>query len=284
MELVIHSFFHALEDTAKLIPFLFLTYLAMEFLEHKAGEKSVRYMAKAGSKGPLLGGLFGVIPQCGFSAVAANLYAGGVISVGTLMAVFLSTSDEMLPILLSSKADAGTIVGILALKLVVGVVAGFLIDVATRRTKEEERLHIHDICEHEHCNCHGGNIWKSALHHCLQMAGFIFFMLFVIHFLTDVIGLEKILSLTLDYPIICILVAGLLGMIPGCASSVAITTLYLSGVLPFGAMLAGLLCCSGVGLMILFRVNQNLRMNLKFTAGLYGIGVFCGMIAQYFWR
>lgn len=284
MELVTHSFLHAIEDTVKIIPFLFLTYLAMEFLEHKAGDKSIRYMMKAGGKGPLFGGLFGVIPQCGFSAVAANLYAGGVISAGTLMAVFLSTSDEMLPILLSSKAETGMIAGILALKLVVGVVAGFLIDIVVRRTKEEERLCIHDICEHEHCNCHGENIWKSALHHCLQMAGFILLMLFVIQFLTDVIGLEKILSLTLDYPIICILIAGLLGMIPGCASSIAITTLYLNGVLPFGAMLAGLLCCSGVGILILFRVNQNLRMNLRFTAGLYGIGVSCGMIAQYFWR
>lgn len=280
MELVLHGFLHALEDTIKLIFFLYFTYLAMELLEHKAGEKSVVYMAKAGRKGPLLGGLFGVIPQCGFSAAAANLYAGGVISLGTLLAVFLSTSDEMLPILLSSKVAVGEIVKILALKLGIGVVAGFLIDtVLRRRKKETEGLHIHDICDHEHCNCQGGNIWKSALHHCLQMAAFIFLILFAMHVLTDLIGLERILSLTQNYPILSILAAGLLGMIPGCASSVAITTLYLSDVLSFAAMLTGLLCCSGVGLLLLFRARRNLLANLRLTAMFYAIGVICGMVA-----
>lgn len=280
MEMIIHSFIHAMEDTVKLLPFLFLTYLAMEYLEHKAGEKSVRLVAKAGNHGPLLGGLLGVLPQCGFSAAAANLYAGRVISLGTMLAVFWSTSDEMLPILISSKVPVREMVGILGLKVLLGILFGYLVDYLLVRKPKEKEMHIHDLCQQEHCNCHGKGIWQSAISHCLTMAGFIFLMLFAIHILTEWIGLERLLEVTAAYPVGSVLLATFLGMIPGCASSVALTTFYVEGILSFGAMMAGLLACSGVGLAILLRVNRNSLENAKIIGLVYGISAVCGLVLQ----
>ena len=137
-------------DSIKLVPFLFLTYLAMEYLEHKAGEKTTRMVRKAGKLGPLIGGVAGVLPQCGFSAAASNLYAGRVITLGTLIAIYLSTSDEMLPLLISSEqVTVGFILEILAAKAVIGAVAGFLIDLLIR----EQKVH-HDHPEHGHKHGH----------------------------------------------------------------------------------------------------------------------------------
>lgn len=133
-------------DSIKLVPFLFLTYLAMEYLEHKAGEKTTHMVRKAGKLGPLIGGVAGVLPQCGFSAAASNLYAGRVITLGTLIAIYLSTSDEMLPILISEKMDIRFVLGVLGAKAVIGAVAGFVIDLLIR----EQKVHHHEHPEHGH--------------------------------------------------------------------------------------------------------------------------------------
>ena len=175
MELFIDILKDTTIDTVKLIPFLFLTYLAMEYLENKAGQKTVRMLLGAGKKGPVIGGILGVVPQCGFSAAAANLYSGGVITVGTMIAVFLSTSDEMLPILISEQADVRKIMAILIGKIIVGIVAGILVDIGVRVLGKgyQRGLHIHDICEHDHCHCEEGSIVKSALIHSVQILVFI---------------------------------------------------------------------------------------------------------------
>ena len=176
MELFIDILKDTTIDTVKLIPFLFLTYLAMEYLENKAGQKTVRMLLGAGKKGPVIGGILGVVPQCGFSAAAANLYSGGVITVGTMIAVFLSTSDEMLPILISEQADVRKIMAILIGKIIVGIVAGILVDIGVRVLGKgyQRGLHIHDICEHDHCHCEEGSIVKSALIHSVQILVFIY--------------------------------------------------------------------------------------------------------------
>ena len=137
-------------DSIKLVPFLFLTYLAMEYLEHKAGEKTTHMVRKAGKLGPLIGGVAGVLPQCGFSAAASNLYAGRVITLGTLIAIYLSTSDEMPPILISEKMDIRFVLGVLGAKAAIGAVAGFLIDLLIR----EQKVHHHDHTEHGHKHDH----------------------------------------------------------------------------------------------------------------------------------
>lgn len=276
---VIHILEHSLLDTLKLVPFLFLTYLLMEFIEHKTSTKVKQTIHKSGKAGPLIGGLLGAVPQCGFSASAAGLYAGRVISLGTLIAIFLSTSDEMLPILISEAADIKLILQILGIKVAIGMVAGFVIDLIMQFRKKEsaEEWKIHDMCEHGHCHCEK-SIWKSALKHTLQIVLFILIVNLVLNFVIEFVGEESLANLFFTKPIIGELVAGLVGLIPNCASSVVITQLFLEGVISFGSMMSGLLVGSGVGILVLFRVNENLKENLKILALLYVIGVGSGIL------
>ena len=169
---MLHIIEHSLLDSLKLVPFLFLTYLAMEYLEHKTGAKVQKIIRKAGKWGPVAGGILGAAPQCGFSAAASNLYAGRVITLGTLIAVFLSTSDEMLPILISEKVEPALIFKILLIKVVIGIVAGFVIDLIVGRNREQEHSHIHEMCEQENCHCEEG-ILRSAVNHTLRITFFI---------------------------------------------------------------------------------------------------------------
>lgn len=278
-----HVILHTLEDTLKLIPFLFLTYLAMEYLETKAGSKTVALLSRTGKKGPIIGGLLGIVPQCGFSAAAANLYAGGVITVGTMVAVFLSTSDEMLPILISGRAELKEILFILGAKVLVGVVAGLVVDYLIRRSHNgrQKGLHIHEICEREGCHCHGGNILRPALVHCLRITLFIFVILLLINLIAEWIGMEQLIEIAGSYPILSIFLVGLIGLVPNCAVSVAITTFYLEGVLSIGSMFAGLLACAGVGVVVLFRMNRNWKKNIIIVGGLYAISVLSGILMEF---
>ncbi len=281
-ETMLHILEHALEhtfiDTVKLIPFLFLTYLAMEYLEHKAGDKVNTWVRRSGKLGPVIGSILGVVPQCGFSAAASNLYAGRVISLGTLFAIYLSTSDEMLPILISEKAPLNLIIPVLAAKAAIGILAGFLIDFLFYR-KQEEHVHIHEICEHEHCHCEQG-IFRSAVSHTLQITFFIFLVGLLLELVLGIVGEETLEALILNRPVVGPLLAGIVGLIPNCAASVVITQLYLQGIISIGAMLAGLLTGTGVGILVLFRVNHNKRENLKILGLLYLIGVLVGIVVE----
>lgn len=263
-------------DTLKLIPFLFLTYLAMEYLEHKTGEKAQKLVRKAGKFGPVIGGALGIVPQCGFSAAASNLYTGRVITLGTLIAIYLSTSDEMLPILISEQAPFRTIIFILLAKAVIGMAAGFVIDMITSSHKEEDH-HIHEICEHEHCHCEEGSIFRSALLHTAQITLFILIITFVLNLILFFVGEGTLAGLILNRKILGPVIAGIVGLIPNCAGSVVITQLYLEGVIGTGAMLAGLLTGTGVGLLILFRINHDKKENMKVLGLLYFIGVLVGI-------
>lgn len=276
---LVHVLEHSLLDTLKIVPFLFLTYLLMEFIEHKTTDKVKNVIHKSGKAGPFIGGLLGAVPQCGFSASAAGLYAGRVISLGTLIAIFLSTSDEMLPILISEAVDIKLILQILGIKIVIGMIAGFVIDFVMRhkKTVKNEDWKIHDMCEHEHCHCER-SIWKSALIHTLQIVLFILIVNLALNLIIEFVGEESLANLFFTKPIIGELVAGLVGLIPNCASSVVITQLFLEGVISFGSMMSGLLVGSGVGLLVLFKVNESIKENLKILALLYAIGVGSGML------
>lgn len=271
--------FDTLIDGIKLIPFLFLTYLAMEYLEHRTGDRAQHMVQKAGRLGPLIGGLLGVVPQCGFSAAASNLYAGRVVTMGTLLAIYLSTSDEMLPILISEQAPVGLILRILLGKMIIGVLAGFVIDLIFLR-KEKGHRHIHDICEQEHCHCEQG-ILRSAVTHTLKITFFILVITFLLNLVLHFVGQEALAGLVLNRPVLGPVLAGMVGLIPNCAASVVITQLYLQGAMSAGAMMAGLLVGSGVGLLVLFRVNHNRRENLTITGLLYLIGVLAGIIIEF---
>lgn len=269
-------------DTAKLIPFLFLTYLAMEYLENKAGEKTVAMLLNAGKKGPVIGGILGVFPQCGFSAAASGLYSGGVITAGTLLAVFLSTSDEMLPILISEHVRMETIFRILGVKIIAGVTAGIAVDVAVRvlRRGKQKRLRIHEMFERDQCHCEEGSIFRSAVIHCVEIIIFIFLVSFLLNLVVASVGMEELVSTVSRYPVLSIFMAGLIGLIPNCAASVTITKLYLEGVLSVGCMFAGLLSCAGIGLLVLFRTNRDWRKNMLILAALYVFSVAGGGVAQ----
>lgn len=289
-------------DSIKLIPFLFLTYLAMEYLEHKAGNKTERMVQRAGKWGPFIGGVVGALPQCGFSAAASGLYAGRVITLGTLIAIYLSTSDEMLPILISKRQPLGLIASILLTKILIGMAAGFVLDFLQRRkgstvhqhaehshgeeNQESERCKkenietdsvIHALCTHDRCGCEKG-IFRSAAAHTVQITIFIFLISFVLHLLLHGIGEDALAGLLQNRPVLGPVLAGLVGLIPNCAASVAITQLFLGKVISAGAMMAGLCTGAGVGLLVLFRVNRNKWENLKITGLLYGIGVFAGIV------
>ncbi len=378
MEHFLHILEHTLEHSISIVPFLFLTYLVMEYIEHRAGEQVQHVIEKAGPFGPVLGSLAGALPQCGFSTAAANFYTGRVITLGTLMAIFLSTSDEMLPILISNQVEAGVIFKLLGIKVLIGMIAGLAIDGILRGRKwkattsakghvcahakehaeeehehenhehgeqehhdgqehhheEHEHIHeahdhdghthehhheandhaehnnehyhehdfhdahltsyeqahghchdhnhahtrIHELCEQEKCNCENG-VFLSAVIHTVHIFLYILAITFVLNLVIEGVGEEALGDLLLNKPVLGQLVAGVVGLIPNCASSVVITELFLGGALGLGAMMAGLLVNAGVGVLVLFRVNRsNMKENLKIVGLLYAIGVVAGIL------
>ncbi len=264
-------------DGMRLLPFLFLTYLAMECLEHWTGGKMQAVVRKSGKAGPAIGGVLGVFPQCGFSAAAANLYAGRIVTVGTLIAVFLSTSDEMLPIMISENVGISMIGKLLLIKVLFAIAAGFLVD-ALFRGKEEPQ--IEHLCERQHCHCERG-IWRSAFSHTWRIFLYIIAVSLVLNFAIALIGEETLSTVVMNKPALSLFVSALVGMIPNCASSVILTQLYLGGVLSAGALMAGLLSGSGVGFLVLLRVNEDKKESLRIFGLLYVLGVVGGALIQF---
>lgn len=282
LELVWHAALHTLEETALLLPFLFLTYLLMEFLEHRAGDATERLLRGSGRVGPLLGGALGILPQCGFSVAASGLYTGRIITTGTLVAVYLSTSDEMLPLLISGGRDPLLILRLLGTKLLVGIAAGFCVDGVTALLRRrgiggKEELAIEDLCERENCNC-GERFWLSALKHTAYITLFLLAFGFVVNLIVEGVGEETIKALVLDRPVLSCLLAALVGLIPNCASSIALTSLYLEGVISVGAMLSGLFVNAGVGIAVLFRNNRPVKDSLRILLILLLISLGAGLL------
>ena len=271
-------------DSIKLLPFLFVTYLILEYLEHKTGGKAQNVIKKSGKFGPAIGSLLGIVPQCGFSAAAANFYAGRVISLGTLIAIFLSTSDEMLPILISEAAPISLIGKVILIKLLIGMICGFIIDLISKFNNKKEKnieKEIEHLCEHDHCDCEHGVV-KSATKHSLNIFVFIIIVSFILNLLIHFIGEDTISSIFNSNKILGPILASFVGLIPNCDSSVILTQLNLSGVIPLSTMISGLLVNAGLGLLVLFRVNNNIKENILITTLLYVIGVLSGFILGIF--
>lgn len=230
-EAIIHGLHHTLEDNIGILPFLFVTYCVMEWMEKAMERGSAKAVKNAGKFGPLFGGIIGIFPQCGFSAAAASFYSGGVITLGTLPAIFLSTSDEMLPILISETFPAAAIVKILAAKALIGMIAGFGVDFCLTRIgkKGVVKKHIHDLCEQEHCHCEGeeSSIWKSALVHTVKVFGFIFAISFALNVIFELGGEDVLLWLADNHSVLAALITGLVGLVPNCAASVVITRAFI---------------------------------------------------------
>lgn len=274
----------AVVDTVKLLPFLFVTYLLMEALERHAGGKAAGWIQKAGWLSPVAGAAVGVMPQCGFSASAASLYSAGLISLGTLLAVFLSTSDEMLPIFISEQVAMPTVVRILLAKALIGAVSGLAVDGILRLHHDRSRSakHIADLCQDDHCGCgESSSIPLAALTHTLRIGLFIFVITVLLSLAVEGFGEERVAAMLSGNPVSGTFIAGLLGLIPNCAASVTITQLYLDGLLGGGQMMAGLLVGAGVGLLVLVRANQrHPKENLKVILTLYGVGVAWGLAIE----
>ena len=320
----------SVHDTLELIPFLFLTYLAMEALEHTAGGRTERIIARADKSGPIVGAMLGALPQCGFSAMAGTLYAARVVSAGTLVSVILATSDEMIPVFVAHAEPAGRMFAILGFKVVAGMLVGLAVDVVLRALHRagDGHAHIAELCEAAHCDCgeidadadgapfapeagaagekdaaaaaahgdahghghahdhgHGASrgrrVWhivRSALVHTAEVTFFIFLVTLVFGFVIESAGTDAIAHALGSHTVRATMLAALIGLIPNCGASVAITQLYLQGSLAAGPMMAGLLVSGGMGLLVLFRTNRDMRQNLVITAFVYVVGVVLGLV------
>ena len=272
---------HGLLDTLNLVPFLFLTYLLMEFIEHRASDKFFSLALRAGRGGPLFGATLGLIPQCGISAAAASLYTGRVISMGTLVAVFLSTSDEMIPILLGGDTPPLSVVKILLYKALVAVVVGFMLDGVRRLVKcREEKINIDEICERDNCHCERGILF-SAIHHTLTITLFVLILNLAIGSLVFFVGRETLGGIINFSPFLSHIICALVGLVPNCAVSVGLSHLYTDGLISAGAMLAGLFSGAGVGLAVLFRINKHLKENIFICALVALTGLIFGTIFDF---
>ena len=262
-------------DGIKLLPFLFIVFFVLEYIEHKVSRKNKKIIENSGKYGPFIGAILGMFPQCGFSVAATNLFSARVITFGTLIAIYLSTSDEMLPILLSNGLPLTFILKIILIKVIIGMIAGFIIDYLLKNKISLKS--IHDICEEEHCDCKHSLI-KSTLKHTLNIFSFIIITSFILNTLIFLIGEDNLGKLLLKGNIFAPLLASLIGLIPNCASSILLSELYLSSTISFGSMMAGLLTGSGVALLVLFKTNKNLKENIFILGSIYFIGSIVGLI------
>lgn len=279
---LIHTLEHTVTDTLSMLPFLFIAFLVLESLEHHSRNLIGKTLSKTAKAGPLVGALLGCVPQCGFSVIASNLYSGGIITLGTLLAVFLSTSDEAVLILLAHPKQAGMIVPLLLTKVCVAVIAGYLANAIFRKRISTEK-HIETLCEESHCGCHDHRgILRPALSHTIQLFMYIFVFTAILNLVIESFGLETVAVFLLEGSLLQPFLAALIGFIPNCAASVILTELYLSGTLSFASVVAGLCTNAGVGLIVLFRVNKNTRENLEITGLLYLVAALAGLVLSFF--
>ncbi len=302
MEFVLDVVIDALKDTAELIPFLFATYVVISLLDLFASDKTTAAIQRAGHAGPLIGGVLGVVPQCGFSAMGASLYADRIVSLGTFVAVILSTSDEMLPLLLAEHVEVGLLARILVTKAVLGVILGFAIDLVLRvvlgRTslarvdesdageEQDEDAEFDPSAYSCDCGCgepltRGQIAWwvvVNSAYRTFQVVVFIFVVSVLLNALIALVGEDALASFLSGNAVVATFVSGLVGLVPNCAASVVLTQLYIDGVLGFAPMIAGTLVAGGAGYLVLFRMNGNMRENAAIVGIVYALGVCVGLV------
>ena len=268
----------ALFDTLKLLPYLLITFLILEFIEHKLSKKSEKVLSKNKKYGVVLGGALGGLPQCGFSAMASSLFSSHIITMGTVIAIFLSTSDEMLPLMLGEQVDVMFIIKIIGFKILVGIIIGFIVDLIFKR--KEDNNTISEVCEHENCHCKNEGIIKSSIIHTLKIGLFILIANILIGLIIFYVGEDNIKEILLNKNIFTYFLSSLVGLIPNCAPSVILTELYLSEMITVGTLLSGLLTGSGLGILLLFKSNKNMKENLTILSIIYLVGVIVGIIVD----
>lgn len=265
-------------DSLKLIPFLLVAFLIIELLEHKLNNKTKNIITKSKKIGPIIGSLLGVIPQCGFSVMATNLYITRIITLGTLISIYLSTSDEMLIIMISEKVEISLILKILLIKIFFGIVYGLIIDKIINKKKKDKETN-YELCDEEHCDCNH-SILLSAIKHTLHITLFIFIITLIINTIFTLLGDNYLSKILLNNSILSPFITSLIGLIPNCAASVILTELYLNNTISLGALIGGLLTSSGSSLLILIKNNKNQKENLSIILLLYALGVLSGIIIE----
>ncbi|MBO5332816.1 MAG: arsenic efflux protein [Clostridia bacterium] len=270
----------AVVDTLKVLPFLFLAFLLIEFLEHKAQDKIKHLFTRAGSAGPAIGTILGCIPQCGFSVMSANLYASGIITLGTLVAVFLSTSDEAIILLATVHNSSFEIFKLVVTKIIIALIFGYVLYFIEKKVhKGHHHHHSHDLCEHDHCGCdENSGVLRPALIHTVKVFSFLLLFTLLIDLAVAFIGMDKLSHLLLSDSVFQPFLSAIIGFIPNCASSVLLTQLYIEGTLSFGALIAGLCTNAGAGMLILFRDKSKLKENFKIVGIMYICSVIPGII------
>lgn len=273
----------AVIDTLKTLPFLFIAFLLIEFLEHRAQDKIRNLFTRVGTAGPAVGTVLGCIPQCGFSVMSANLYSSGIITLGTLIAVFLATSDEAIILLATAHNGGFEIFRLLVAKIIIALFFGYLIYFIEKKNHKNHHHHSHDLCEHDHCGCEeNGKILRPALIHTSKVFGFLLLFTVIIDLAVLFIGTNSFSRILLSDSVFQPLLSALIGFIPNCASSVLLTQLYIEGTLTFGSLIAGLCTNAGAGLLILFRDKSKFRENLKILGILYICAVIPAIILHLF--
>lgn len=265
-------------DSLKLIPFLLVAFLIIELLEHKLNNKTKNILTKSKKIGPIIGSLLGVIPQCGFSVMATNLYITRIITLGTLISIYLSTSDEMLIIMISEKVEISLILKILLIKIFFGIVYGLIIDKIINKKKKDKETN-YELCDEEHCDCNH-SILLSAIKHTLHITLFIFIITLIINAIFTLLGDNYLSKLLLNNSILSPFITSLIGLIPNCAASVILTELYLNSTISLGALIGGLLTSSGSSLLVLIKNNKNQKENLSIILLLYTLGILSGIIIE----
>ena len=264
-------------DCLKMLPFLFVAFILIEALEHYSSDFTAKALAKVGKAGPVVGAVAGCVPQCGFSVMAANLYAGGIISVGTLLSVFIATSDEAVLIIMSNPERIREVGILLAAKVIIAVTAGYIIDIFFQNqlatVKESGNL-----CKDCGCDEEDAGIWKPAWHHTIRIFIYLFIFTGILNLCIEIFGIEQLSKFLLGNTIFQPVIAAIIGLIPNCAASVILTQLYLNGAISFASVIAGLCTGAGIGLVVLFKMNRNKRENLKIVGVLFLVAVAAGMI------
>lgn len=295
MEEFLHILLHSLKDTAILLPVLFVVYFLIEFLEYKNVFKFQNSKLLKGNASPAMGALFGSVPQCGFSVISSELFAEKKISIGALIAVYIATSDEAIPIMLSNYKSIPAMLMLIITKLVIAIAIGYLTMFIAGKLAKKHHTHNHhadthkqdhnddhehdeheskDEHEHIHACCHhdtGSNKfnWKHPLIHCVKIFAYIFIINLVMGTIIHFVGEDNLTEFLKSSNAFQPLFAILIGLIPNCASSVILTELYLMGGLSFGSIIAGLCVNAGIGIMVLFKQNKNLKENFFIVSMLF---------------
>ena len=276
MEIVIETCL----DSIKMLPFLFFAFLLIEFLEYYSGGMSGKLLKKVGKAGPVVGAVLGCVPQCGFSVLAANLYAGGVLSAGTLIAVFTATSDEAVLILMANPGRAGEIIRLLAVKVVIAIAAGYFVDGVMQKyiVRTEKNVHIKT---RETVRFSKVEVVREAIGHTFRIFAYLFVFNLILNFDIELLGIQKLSEILLGNTVFQPIIAAIIGLIPNCAASVILTQLYLSGAISFASVVSGLCTGAGVGLIVLFKMNSDKKENFRILLTLVATASVAGMFLQF---